>query len=139
LLCIILISAVVIRIHTSKCSWIRCVLVLDLTLFIKLHSWSQWQVLPNADKINKVSVLISGNYFSSYRVTELQEIMQAAKKMLVGHGLITPGLKMYAGLRHEGLALKPSINEKEIQYHIIFFHFFVLNLVLIQIVMSVLV
>jgi hypothetical protein len=56
--------------HISKCSPVRRVIVLILTFFIKLNGCSQGQVLPNTDNINKTCFLISGNYFSSQRVTQ---------------------------------------------------------------------
>jgi hypothetical protein len=50
------------RLHPSKCSALRRVLVLDLTFFIKPNSCSQRWLPPNTGGINKTCLLVSGNY-----------------------------------------------------------------------------
>jgi hypothetical protein len=55
--------SVVIHMHPCKCSLVKCILALDLMVFIKLYSCSQGKVLPNTDDINKACFLMSGNIF----------------------------------------------------------------------------
>jgi hypothetical protein len=62
-----LISVAAIRMHPSKCSSLRRVLVLDLTIFVKFNSCSFVIV---SDNINKICFLISGKCFSSYSATQ---------------------------------------------------------------------
>jgi hypothetical protein len=65
----VLISVVATHMHLSTCLSVRRVVVLNLT-FTKLNSFSQWHVWPNIDDSNKVDLLISGKYFSSYAVLQ---------------------------------------------------------------------
>jgi hypothetical protein len=81
--------------HLSKCSLVRCVLILHLNFFIMLHSCSQWLLLPTTDDINKICFLISGNYFSWYRISQYyKNVWRFVQNTLAGCRLRSPELPL---------------------------------------------
>lgn len=56
-----------------KCSSIRLILVLDLTFFYHAKQFAHSDRLPNT-VINKVHLLVPGNFFPSHRVTALRRL-----------------------------------------------------------------
>jgi hypothetical protein len=90
----VLISGTAIRMHPTKCSAVKRILILHVTLFIKLNSCSQRQLLPNTDDINKACFLISRNFFF-YPNGVTQHHMKrtrTAQSTSAGHVLKTPEL-----------------------------------------------
>jgi hypothetical protein len=86
--------------HPSKCSSVRRVLLLDLTIHTTLNSCSQRKVLPNTISINHMSFLTSNNYFSFARWHRIPENVLGLTKHTSGprsdHILITPVLLFYS-------------------------------------------
>jgi hypothetical protein len=55
-----------------KCSSVRRILVIDMTFFMKLqtYSCSQQKIPSNPDDVNRMCFVIWANYFSSYIATD---------------------------------------------------------------------